>query len=246
MGVNMELKKWLKVAWWVILVLVITYFVAKRYDSIISGNATTVDIVILLVWISMLLAPLFSEVSIFGVKLKKEIDSLRSDLREQITSLRTEVQNSINVRQEFNPQISLAPPPSDSQLTILSKNFEEIVKETLKAEGIHPSRMLQQRKIEIPDDNMFLISTRYEIEKEVRRIYSGRFPDLRDRTLAVAPRILSFLVESGLLTPRLGQVVREVYSICSVGVHAGKVSSEQMNFVKDLAPGLLASLKAIR
>ena len=78
----MKLSTRLRVIWWFFLVGVLTYLVLQRFNSFVSGSASPMDILVFLIWISLLLVPLFQEVSLFGVNLTKEIDSLKSDLKE--------------------------------------------------------------------------------------------------------------------------------------------------------------------
>lgn len=56
------------------------------------------DIIIFLIWIALLLVPIFEEIGLFGIKLKREIQDLKTDLTGQILSLRTEVHNSIDLK----------------------------------------------------------------------------------------------------------------------------------------------------
>lgn len=94
----MKLPNWFKILWWLLLLVIVTYFGCQRYDSFIKGSATLMDVFVFLVWISLLLVPLFKEVSFFGMKFKQEIDSLKNEVREQIMNLRSEIQTSVNLQ----------------------------------------------------------------------------------------------------------------------------------------------------
>lgn len=98
----MKLPNWFKILWWLLLLVIVTYFGCQRYDSFIKGTATLMDVFVFLVWISLLLAPLFKEVSFFAMKFKQEIDSLKNEFREQVINLRSEIQTSISLQNRIN------------------------------------------------------------------------------------------------------------------------------------------------
>lgn len=236
-----EYTDWLKIVWWIILIIVGACFLGQRYDSIIDGTAISLDIIILIAWISLLLMPLFHEISFFGVKFKKEIDMLKSDLREQIVNLRYEIQNSINVRTQISPQIYLNT-PSDSELHNFKEHIEEIVRKSVKEQGIEPT----SEKIEAPEKSIYLFSVRHEIEKQLRRIWKQQHKDQDTNRPLPISQIISFFENSGLIDLSLAGAIRVIYATCSPAIHGEEVTTTQYNFVSDIAPELIASLKAIQ
>jgi hypothetical protein len=97
---------------------------------------------------------------------------------------------------------------------------------------------------EVPPDVQFLVLTRYSIERELRQLWKASFGTDAERLSA--PRLLPALVESGILTTNLAKAIREVYSVCSPAVHGEDISQAKVRFVRDLAPDLLSTLRAIR
>ena len=94
----MKLPNWFKILWWLFLLAIVTGFVLARFDSFIKGSVTVLDVFVFLIWIALLLIPLFKEVKFFGIELRQEIDSLRKEVKEQIVNLRSEIQTSINLQ----------------------------------------------------------------------------------------------------------------------------------------------------
>jgi hypothetical protein len=130
----------LKNIWWVILVGAGSYFMFKRFCPFKSGTATPFDFIIFLVWICLLLMPFFQEIDIFGVKLRKEINSLKGELKEQIINLRSEmlsisIKNQVSQETNFNVNWNVAP---ESENIGLKKILEEIHKEVTKTKEIVP------------------------------------------------------------------------------------------------------------
>jgi hypothetical protein len=100
-----------------------------------------------------------------------------------------------------------------------------------------------------PEDVALLFSARYNIEKELRRIAEGRgvfsgLASLHHRNLPIG-RLAKMLADSDVIDPRLSDAIREVYAVCSPAIHGESVSQPQVSFVKDVAPGLIAALRAV-
>ena len=259
----MKLPNWLKIVWWLLLVGFFAYLLSQRFDSIVSGAASTIDIVIFLIFIALLSIPLFREVDFFGVRLKREIDTLRTEFKEQIINLRSDI-NTINMKAEISPHIQLLTPPSDLELQDLKKDLKYTL-EQIREKGLEKATA----KLEIPDDNRFLFEARYALEKELRRIWEEWRANIKQWRLWSAPpssdwsvrpwseqaaaelerhqsvfQITRSLDELGIIAPELSSVIREVYRVCTPAIHGEEVSQTAVGFVKDVAPGLIASLKA--
>ena len=67
----MKLPNRLKIVWWLLITGFFVYLLSQRYESIIGGASTPIDIVLFLILAALLIIPLFQEVNIFGVSLKK-------------------------------------------------------------------------------------------------------------------------------------------------------------------------------
>ena len=237
----MKLPNWAKISWWIILLAVVTFFIIKRFDSIINGSASPADIFIFLIWVSLLLVPLFQEISFFGVKLKKEMDGLKSYVREQMINIRSEIQNSVDVRTQISPRIYFNQPISDSRLPRLKKRFKEI----LNAQKT-PSPVKTFKRAKIEEDTQFLFSVRHEIEKELRRIWKEFYPVEEGKPTKSFFQMVHSLSEIGIIKPEHTLVIRDVYNVCSPAIHGVQVSKSQVKFVRDIEPELMKSLKAIR
>lgn len=239
----MKLPNWFKVLWWAMLLLISSVTLYKRYDAITTGGAALADVFIFLIWVALMLLPILKEVSFFGISLRKEIEELKSSLQLQMLNLKSDIQNSIDVRTQFNPNIYFTPPP-DSHLPAMEERFRQILEETLRAQGMTKPVTVTEEPA-ISPDAQFLFSVRFAIEKEMRRIWQARFGEESGRRHVPIFQMARAFVEAELLDPRLENIVREVYAICSPAIHGEFVSENQVRFVRDIAPGLLTSLRAI-
>lgn len=233
----MRLDNRLQYLWWVILVTSLTYFfISDVYGRVASGSATTMDTIIFVVWLALLLVPLFQEVDLFGVRLRSEIESMKNDVREQILNLRSVIQTTQNVQTFVFDR-----PPPDSELPKIEKQFRK----SLGSTSVTQPRTMDYQKtgIDVPPDVQLLMSVRYEIEKQLRRLWEVRYGQpLRPFGLR---RVIDQLTSDGMLAPALASTVREAYVICSQGVHGDPVSKSQIKFVRDVYPALIEVMKGL-
>lgn len=233
-----------KAVWWFILVGVLTFFLSARLPDLLSGKAVAADVAVFGVWMALLLAPLFSEVSLLGITLKNEIGKLKEDIGNQLTDVRTELRNAIDIRTSFSPTIHFPSPATDAQIPAIEAQVKAAVAAALAERDLRSVSINEEPKVS--DDAVFLFKTRYQIERELRRIAAGR--DLlmsNQRRYQPAHVLASALVEWGLLSPRLGNAVREVYAVCSAAIHVEDISEKQAAFVRDVAGELISALHSI-
>lgn len=67
--------------WWLILVIVAIIFVYFRWDKITSSESSIFDIGILAIFAALILVLLFSEISIFGMTVKQQIEDAKRETK---------------------------------------------------------------------------------------------------------------------------------------------------------------------
>lgn len=235
----MRLPNSLKIGWWLLLVGVLTFFLRQRLPDLLNGKAAAADISVFGVWIALLLAPLFNEVTLLGVTLKSEIDELKSHIAAQIADIR----NAVDVRTTVSPTFNIPSPPTDAQLPAIEAQVKAAVSAAFAEQG--QAHIPQAGIPPVPQDANFLFATRFHIESELRRLASTRNLSIEPRRALSISTLSRWLVDSGLLSPPLGGAIREVYSVCSPAIHGEAVSEAQLEFVRDVAPGLISALQTI-
>ncbi len=241
----MKLPNWFKVLWWLIILITLTTLLLIRYPDLKSGNTSTLDVIAFVIWVALLLAPIFQEVNLFGVKLKQEIKSLKEDVRHQITNLQTEVRASIQANLSQQVTLAYPTPPPDSQLPELKEKIRTAVQEEMSLLGLKLSTTEEMPSEEVPHDIKSVILARYKIEKELRRIWSAHFDLNEVQRPPSIKRMSSDLNVARIITPRLSLGIPAFYSICSPAVHGEEVTPMQMVVVKEVAPSLINILKNI-
>ena len=153
-----------------------------------------------------MLVPLFHEVSFLGVKFKQEVEELKSFVAAQVGDIRSDVRNAVDIRTTFSPQIMIPAPVSDAQLPELEAKIKAAVSEALATQGLR-AESADRSAVEAPADVTFLFATRYAIEKELRRIASGRLRGLDGWPMPIF-RLGRALVQAEVMEPRLENAIR--------------------------------------
>jgi hypothetical protein len=235
-----RLPNWLRITWWLLLLVGLTLFVWQRYHVLAEGETTIIDVLAFIIWIALLLIPLFQEVSLFGVSLKGEIKELKEEVKSEVAGLRSEIKNSIDMR----TNIYVPGPPSDTKLPELEEQIKRALKSVLEERGIQPTTA-EDAPMRVDHDTLLLFQARYNIEREIRRLYEQRFGSERRRVLPVY-QMAKALADTDLIDKRIAGAIREVYSVASPAIHGEETTPAQVDFVREVAPGLVATLRTIQ
>jgi hypothetical protein len=231
-----------KIAYWLALIGVLTWFLLLRVTDAVAGHATAADTIVFAVWIALLLAPLFTEVELLGIKLKQEVEKAKDELKREIVALKTDITSAIDVRTHVSPNIYLSP-PADAALPTIEAQVKRAVEQALASTHAPPSGDAEAVR-QVDDDIVFLFRTRRDLEVELRRIAQERQIPLSGRPLG-GIQMARALAQSEILEPDLERAIRDVYSICSPAVHGVPVTPAQVSFVRDVGPQLLKALRTI-
>jgi hypothetical protein len=240
----MKLPNWFKILWWVLLLTCLGVFLATRYRDLIGGKSIGSEILVLVVWLALLLLPLFQEISLFGLTFKREFEALKTNVRDEVASIRAEIRNSVDVRTQISPNFVFPTPPPDSQLPAIEKSIQAALERELGKRDI-PYAPFSPEALSTPPDADLLFRARYNIERELRRIWLRHLEEYQERRFLPTLRIARSLVEWELITPGLEQAIREVWSVASPAIHGESVTQAKVAFVRDVAPQLVETLKAI-
>lgn len=159
---------------------------------------------------ALLLAPLFSEVSLLGITLKSEIGKLKDEIGNQLADVRTELKNAIDIQISFSPTIHFPSPAADAQIPAIEAQVKDAVAAAFAERGLRFEP--KGEELYDSDDATFLFKMRSQIERELHRIATGR--DLivsNQRRYRPAQVLATALVECGLLRRLLCRFSRQRY-----------------------------------
>jgi hypothetical protein len=225
----LKLPNWFKVIWWFLLLGAFTYLVFQRHGAIITGQTSSSDLLIISVWVVLFLAPVFQEVSVFGLSLKQNIN----ELKREVSELRNYIR--IGVQAQINPTINFPAYNLESQ----KDEINQIIHEELKKHNIQPAKDIGS---EVPEDAIFMFKVRYQLEREIERLWNSRMSDPTFTRPKSTLQMAFDLSNEGLIPSNLIQVINSVYRAASAGIH-GLTLRPRIDFVKEIAPDLIAVLK---
>jgi hypothetical protein len=241
----MVLPNWLKITWWLGILAILTALLWVRRLALLSGSATTFDNIAFILWMCLMLVPVFSEIKFFGFELNQKIDDLEKHIDKQIATLTTEVRTSVDLRTHINPQFTFTAPPQDSQLPNIEQNIREILQREFEARGITPAAARASDDVRPEESAIYLFGVRRAIDKELRRICLQRFGDESSCRRSSGGLLLNSIQRQGLLGNDLVRAIGNVYAVCSPSIHGEDPTPDQVSFVEDVSPGLLAALRAV-
>jgi hypothetical protein len=247
----MKLPNWFKIVWWIILLLLTGTILFNRYEAIIAGKSELADVFIFLIFVALMLVPIFSEIEFFGLKLKKEIDELKTDLKVKFGDIKNEIRNSQSqtLNQTIQAYGQYGPPPPDSKLPELEGEIERIVKAKLHEHGVLMEQPHLASRIEVHEDNLLMFKVRFNLENELRRIWEQRFDERSiDQKYRHQPtlRIIQDLTKYEIIDNNFYGVLREILSICNYAIHGDKVTENQVAFVAKNAKFMLDYLREVK
>lgn len=239
----MKLPNWVKIGWWFILTGLASWLFYSRMPAISAGKTAPVDIFIFLVLAGLLLAPIFQEVSLFGLKFKQTIDDLKKSITTQLMDFKTDIQSTMNNTSNVNVMLPQAAPP-DEQLPGIEQRIRTAVSEALIQQGFSTAYRADPETFQVDDKTDFLFRARHTIETKLRKIAS-RYTDLSNRRTVPVHQLSGVLVSQQLLHPDIASAIREIYSVCSPAIHGEPVTEAQVSFVRKVAPEVVDALDMI-
>lgn len=242
----MKFPNWFKIAWWIILLSLTGFIVIKRYSAILEGRSVPSDTLVFLVFVALMLLPLFSEISFFGIKLKREFEEFKNDLNIKFGDIKNEIRNSQT--QTFNATIhGYGPPPPDSKLPDLDTKIDNLV----KTQGQGQVGELNNNGSEhaVPDENLDLFKIRYTIEQQLKRIWFSRFGDHPTVGFQIRYQPITNMIRElrnfALIDTNFYDILKEILSICNYAIHGNDLTEKQISFVKKHANQVIKYLYKI-
>ncbi len=226
--------KWL---YWVLLVVAGGWFNVWRLYSRPADYPTTVDLAAFGAWILLLLVPLFDEIKVGELTVKRAVQEAKAELKDQILSVRAELQT---IRTQATSQVFIGGPlPSEQALSSVRRDIEAAVPEVKQRAEAPPG---------VPDYVSRFAQLRFALEREVRRLagtWLFYFERQGQRPVPFWETLRDLEAEGAISTP-LKQGARDVYNICSAALHGTDLTAEQVSFADAVGPGIVAAFEKIR
>lgn len=244
----MKFPNWFKITWWIILLILTGTILLKRLDAITSGQSVPADVFIFLIFVALMLVPIFAQIELFGIKLKKDIEELKQDISIKLGDIKNDIRNTQTQTLHQTIQQGYGPPPPDNKLPELENEIDRIVKAKLIEHGVTVDEHLVSR-IDVPDDNLQMFKVRYSLENQLRRIWEQRFEkegfDTRFKYQPIM-KIIQDLTKFEIIDSNFYGILREILSICNYAIHGESVTDKQVKFVTKNAKQVLDYLSQVK
>lgn len=243
---NEEIKLWQKLlsflkekAWYIVLLTISTvYLVSNRFAIEKLDDASLISTVFI-IWVILLVLPLFSELEFLGVKVKKEVKKAVEKSNEEVKASLDNLQQIVSQIQVSN---SVAP-----QFTINSGSLPTEEKIDKLTEELHlfneqnkNKQAEQQDKVTIPVKNLELFKMRYGIE--VRLKEALELIGYNSKNRASLMQGTYYLNQQGVLDPTSTDLVIQMLRIANRGVHGEIIGQKYMDFASEAYPQIIDAL----
>lgn len=225
-----------KKCWYTILLTASSVYVWYYRYEIYQLKEINARNLIFLLWLLILLLPLFSEMEFLGIKVKKEVEKATEEVKESLHDLQIQMsQMQLTNSVATNLNFSNTPLPSEQKI-------EELLRMVKELQSTYPGTndVPDHSAIVDGDKNVFLFKVRLDIETSLRELCEkigsyDRMPMMKMTQLLNRAEVIN-----GMTCDLIGQVIR----IANRGVHGEIVSAEYVAFVEETYPEIMRQLKA--
>lgn len=224
-------KPVLKKRGWHIFLLIISsiYVYIYRFD-IYQMTELNAQNLIFILWLILLGLPLFSEIEIGSVKLKREIEQTRAEVKESIGELKYQIlEMKVNNTNSNMLVFSNQPLPSKDELSQLQQHIEHD----------NSIRTSDNSDFKISEDNIYLFQVRLSLEKQLSALCN--FFNYGERRSI--PAMAQFLVQHEVFDRKTAELIREIINIANRGVHGEIIDDDYVRFVKNTYPAIKKALE---
>lgn len=225
------IKNYIKKKWWYLLLVIASsiYVIRYRYEiyEIEQFNAGSL---IFIIWIILLALPLFSEIEIGSVKIKKEVEKAQSELKDSINELRMQIIN-MQISNANNNTIMVGQLASEGELTAMRKSVEENQQNNRHEDA--------DQEEKVPDQTVYLLGIRRTLE----RMLSSLCKMINMPGRKTVGEMLYVAVKYELIDVNTANILREINGIANRSIHGEIVSDEYIEFVKEVFPEIKRRLE---
>jgi len=212
--------KIIKTIWLIILLCICAFYIKVNYSRMVTGMIQ-LDYIVVLLSIVLVLMPLVSEIDLWGLKVKREIQRVEKELNREIIYLHKQM---MNVETNNSQNINFGYLPTKEELLDNGKNDDSA--------SLNLEMEKENEKI------LFFLQTRIALEKEISRIIAP-VTITKGGVLSGLPILVSYQ----LINREELKRIKTIYSICNRAIHGEIVSDDYYNFVKDNGSDILNKLK---
>ncbi|WP_303869325.1 hypothetical protein [Acetobacterium wieringae] len=228
-----NLFAYIKRKWWYLVLLLTSslyVFFNRNDENIFQLKEFNAMNLIFVLWLILLLFPLFSEMEFLGIKLKKEVEEAKKEIKDGLTDLRLQLMDfKINNSSVQNVNIGNVLPSEQ----VLNDLKEEMQKNNENEIEQQDDDILSLEELGVSEQSIILFSVRLSIENSLAELCDKTDYNRGRRTITA---MLRHLVQAELIPGRIYEPVIEIINICNRGVHGEIVSEKYIDFIREVLP----------
>lgn len=241
-----EIKCWQKLLsflkeklWYIFLLAISTIYLAINRFAIEKLDDASMLSTVFIIWVILLVLPLFSELEFLGVKVKKEVKKAVEKSNEEVKASLNDLQqlvSQIQVSNSVAPQFTI-----NSGLLPSEERIDNLIKEIHLLNEQNKDKQAEQRdEINVPASNLELFKMRYEIEIRIREAqeligYTGK-------TRTSLMQATYYLNQQGVLDPTSTDLIIQMLRIANRGVHGEIIGQKYLDFASEAYPKIIDAL----
>jgi len=220
--------------WYLILLVASTLYVVLQRKSIGPLSVMTVQNLIFYIWLLLLFFPLFSEMEIMGIKLKKEVEKATKGVKDSITELKLQIMDLKISNSNANSLSLTFSGDVPSRQEVLEINKKQQPQETGDKKELNTDEI-------VTDETVYLFKVRLTIERALRSFCERLNCDEHSPII----QLLSVAVTNNFIDRKTADYIRQIVTICNRGIHGEIVSNEYIDFVKSILPQVLDKINTV-
>lgn len=222
--------------WHIILLVISTIYIILNRKFIGNLSEYNAQNLIFLIWLLLLMLPLFSEIELPGIKLKKEIDQVKDELSNKIQEVRIDMMNlKISNSNSSHFYMGREYLPSEDKINNLiedSKRKTDGPKTDVVDEKSPKTKFEDTGTPKVSEESVYLFRVRAYIERNLVQIVSKfgfeRIHNMRE--------MVTFILTRELISGKTADMLLEVIKISSRGIHGEIVSPQYIEFIHTMMP----------
>lgn len=236
---SLLIEKVIEKAWYIVLLTISTIYLAINRFAIEKLDDASMLSTVFIIWVVLLVLPLFSELEFLGVKVKKEVKKAVEKSNEEVKASLDNLQQIVSQIQVSN---SVAPQFTINSASLPSEErIDNLIKEIRLLNEQNKDKQVEQRdEINVPAANLELFKMRYEIEIRIREAleligYTGK-------TRISLMQATYYLNQQGVLDPTSTDLIIQMLRIANRGVHGEIIGQKYMDFASQAYPQIIDGL----
>lgn len=230
-----KITAWLKKYWYHILLAVSSIYVFYHRNDIYQLKELNAYNLIFLIWLLLLLSPLFSEMEFLGVKIKKEVEKANKEVNSSLKNIQSQI-SQIQMSNLVATNINVGNTPLPSE-----KKIEEMLQIVRELQSTHPNTNMDLKNSATGDQSAFLFKIRLNIETFLRELCEKMGYTNKTSAMMMA----QFLNRKEVINGMTYDLIRQVIRIANRGVHGEIVSEQYISFVEKSYPEIIRQLSVV-